>query len=382
MSYPIIHRYITPRYLTVNVFMVETPHGVVLIDGATALSTSREIRGIIEDEIKKPVLAVLMTHGHPDHYVGVGEIVKGLDVPIIATQGTLDFARYQDEEKFDTLIRRNYGDDAPAERVFPNQIVEDGDMVTLDGVEFHHIYLGPCESDADSVWVVEIEGAKHAFLGDIVYNHMHSYFRDGHALNWLRGLDRLLSIFDHTAVFHPAHGEPGGTELIHWQKAYITAFLDSVRAMLNAGKVDQEALVARMQSFLPNDKLIMLLKYKMDETIRILSEKLTGGGQMYGPDAVEKVVIGEGVTLQRLGGGEGISAVHWDLEDGSEVKRHSHPQEQFGYVIKGALAVTIGEETQTVPAGGWYFVPPNVPHGFVTVGETEAIDVFTPIRKV
>jgi glyoxylase-like metal-dependent hydrolase (beta-lactamase superfamily II) len=274
---PIIHKYTTPKYLTVNVFLVETENGVVVVDGATAVSSSQEIRDIIDNQIGKPLLAVLLTHGHPDHYVGVGEIAKGLDVPILASQGTIDFARYQDREKFDSLITRNYGDDAPAKRVFPNRVVQDGDVIRLDGVGFEIQDLGPCESDADSIWTVAIDGTPHVFLGDIVYNHTHGYFRDGHALNWVRALDGLLAKYDHTAVFHPAHGADCGTEILHWQKAYIEAFLGTVRSMLRGRDSldgeDKRILVDTMRSFLPNDKLIVLMQYELDETIRVLMER-------------------------------------------------------------------------------------------------------------
>lgn len=275
---PVIHKYTTPRYLTVNVYLVETEHGVVVVDGATALSTSREIRALADEHIRKPILAVLLTHGHPDHYVGVGEIVKGLDVPILATQGAIDFAHYQDREKFDTLIRRNYGEDTPPQRVFPNHAVHDGESCTFDGLDFKIEDLGPCESGADAIWSTSIEGIRHAFVGDIVYNHMHSYFRDGHAFNWLNALDRLLGDYDHSVVLHPGHGEDCGREMLHWEKAYIQAFLGTLRSLAGGDETlsadEKQALVATMQSFLPNDRLINLLKFEMDETIRLLSRAL------------------------------------------------------------------------------------------------------------
>jgi quercetin dioxygenase-like cupin family protein len=99
-------------------------------------------------------------------------------------------------------------------------------------------------------------------------------------------------------------------------------------------------------------------------------------------DRLEVERFQEGILLQRLGRAENISAVHWNMEDGAVVDTHHHPQEQFGYVISGGFEVTIGGETRTLRAGDAYFVPPNVPHRFVAIGQTEAIDVFTPVREV
>jgi len=68
------------------------------------------------------------------------------------------------------------------------------------------------------------------------------------------------------------------------------------------------------------------------------------------------------------------------MEDKSIVKFHQHPQEQFGYVIKGGFEMTVGDKTAVLKAGDAYFIPPNVSHEFIAVGETEAIDVFSPIK--
>ncbi|MDD5092510.1 MAG: cupin domain-containing protein, partial [Candidatus Wallbacteria bacterium] len=76
-----------------------------------------------------------------------------------------------------------------------------------------------------------------------------------------------------------------------------------------------------------------------------------------------------------------MNVLHWNMQDGAEVKLHQHPEEQFGYVIKGGFRYVMGDNTYEIFAGDSYFVPPNVPHSFIALGETEAIDVFSPIRK-
>ncbi len=96
----------------------------------------------------------------------------------------------------------------------------------------------------------------------------------------------------------------------------------------------------------------------------------------------EKTEFRKGILLERLGHGDHISAVHWNFQDGSVADLHQHGQEQFGYIIKGAFDVTIGDETKRLQAGDWYFVPANAAHKFVAIGDTEAIDVFSPNREV
>ena len=98
---------------------------------------------------------------------------------------------------------------------------------------------------------------------------------------------------------------------------------------------------------------------------------------------IPKVDIGDGILLQIIGEGQNINAVHWNLPDGSIVPRHNHPQEQFGYVIKGALEVIIYDHgTDVIKAGDAYIIPSNAFHEFKAIGETEAIDVFSPPRDL
>ncbi len=95
---------------------------------------------------------------------------------------------------------------------------------------------------------------------------------------------------------------------------------------------------------------------------------------------LETFDMGGGVLRQYLGQGAHVNAQHWDMADQSVVKMHTHPQEQFGYVIKGGFRMTIGDEVAELRAGDAYFIPPNVKHEFIAVGQTEAIDLFSPVK--
>ena len=95
-------------------------------------------------------------------------------------------------------------------------------------------------------------------------------------------------------------------------------------------------------------------------------------------DQIELIDMGEGVIRQDFAAGEKLNVLHWNMKNGSEVRMHSHSQEQFGYVIKGGFDMIIGDVKQVLKEGDAYVVPPNIPHSFVAIGDTEAIDVFSP----
>ena len=190
---PTIHRFPTGHDGTfVNAYLVETASGVVAVDGLLQVSAAREMRAAL-DRLGKPLLAALLTHSHPDHYAGLGEIVAGADVPIYAPQGVIDTITDDDAAK-DQIVGPMFGEDWPANRVFPNTAIADGESVIFDDVKFTVVDLGPSESPHDSPWIVG-DDEKTVFLGDQIYDHRHCYLADGFYAAWLANIEKLRARF-------------------------------------------------------------------------------------------------------------------------------------------------------------------------------------------
>ncbi len=90
--------------------------------------------------------------------------------------------------------------------------------------------------------------------------------------------------------------------------------------------------------------------------------------------------LGGGIIMQPMGDGQNLNAFHWDLADGAVIPWHSHPNEQFGYIIKGGFDIKINDTEYQLGPGDSYYIPPDAMHTFVAIGQTEAIDVFSPRR--
>jgi quercetin dioxygenase-like cupin family protein len=70
------------------------------------------------------------------------------------------------------------------------------------------------------------------------------------------------------------------------------------------------------------------------------------------------------------------------MEPNSVAPVHQHPQEQIGTVIDGSYEFELAGEKKVVRKGDVYVVPPNVPHGAVTLDEgCLVLDVFSPPRE-
>lgn len=167
-----------PETFLTNAFLVETKASLVAVDTMMTVGDARTLRRYA-DGIGKPLKAVLITHGHPDHYNGTGELLKDLkEIPVIATKKVERSMRRTDDAK-EIRWRPVFGEEWPKMRIFPDRLVSDGETVTIDGVPFFVRELGPGESLCDLCWVAGND-SRAIFPGDLVFGGVHSFMNEGH----------------------------------------------------------------------------------------------------------------------------------------------------------------------------------------------------------
>jgi glyoxylase-like metal-dependent hydrolase (beta-lactamase superfamily II) len=263
MPTPLIHRFhATSGGTPVNAYIVEAAAGAVVVDSTLTVSDGRALRGRVE-ELGKPLLGVVITHAHPDHYGGLVELTRDLDVPVFATEGVNSVIRRDDSIK-EQILRPMFGDEWAAERAFPNTTATDGEVVSLDGIALRVTDLGPGESPHDSMWTLQ-DSDRQVFSADVAYDRHHCYLADGFHEQWLGNIARARSELPAGVTLHPGHGEPCGAEALDWQEGYITTFLDAVHA---ADWSDRDAaratVVTGMLEYLPSPALQFLMELSID----------------------------------------------------------------------------------------------------------------------
>ena len=271
MTTHVIHRFAASGGGTpVNAYIVEGPAGSVVVDATLLVSDARALRARV-DELGTPLLGVVITHAHPDHYGGLAELTRDLDVPVFATEGVRDVIRRDDRIK-EQILRPMFGDEWAAERAFPNRIVADRATVDIDGIRLRVVDLGPGESPHDSIWWLEGDGGRQVFSADLAYDRHHCYLADGFHRQWLVNIERARREFPAGTTMHPGHGLPSGTEVLDWQEGYIKAFLAAVE---HADWTDHDAakasVVARMLSYLPTGRLQFLMELSIDPMVEQLA---------------------------------------------------------------------------------------------------------------
>jgi glyoxylase-like metal-dependent hydrolase (beta-lactamase superfamily II) len=165
MATNLVHRFAaTGAGTPVNAYIIEGRSGVVVIDATLTVSDGRALRARAQ-ALGKPLLAAAITHAHPDHYGGLVELVRGLDIPVFATGGVASVIRRDDPIK-EQILRPMFGDEWAAERAFPSETVADGEVVSVDGIDLAVTDLGPGESPHDSVWALATNPAT-VFSADV-----------------------------------------------------------------------------------------------------------------------------------------------------------------------------------------------------------------------
>jgi glyoxylase-like metal-dependent hydrolase (beta-lactamase superfamily II) len=276
-SSAIVHQHVGgDNDVLANAYLVETEKGVVAVDATMTVAESARLRADLL-ALHKPLLAVLITHGHPDHYGGVTGLLANDKAPVIATRAVDKIIRRDDQAKGEALKRA--GILWAQQRTFPSQTIESGQSVTFDGVRYTTYDGGPGESDADSFWVME-SFPRVAFLGDIAVNHVHAFLSDGHSGVWLKKLDPLKSKLRELGVtaVYPGHGAPGGLDMIDWTKSYLEIFRNAVidlagghESLTPEQKIE---LSRRMAVFLPENNLPQFVTRSADP---VAAELAKGG---------------------------------------------------------------------------------------------------------
>lgn len=249
-----VHQYAAgPEAILVNGYIIETEQSLIAVDATLTVSSATAFRRMI-DGFGKPLVAIVVTHAHPDHYNGLEILNAGIDAPVYATRAVRDSIATIDGPK-EIQWRPVFGAEWPTPRAFPNRLVEPEETLTFDGVQLNVVPIGAAESHADSIWVLTSREARRAFIGDLVFSGTHAYACDGHTDAWIAALGRLnaLAREQQWLALYPGHGAPwtsgaspeSAQTYIQRQTDYLNAYRSLARAASPDGISNQEAEAIR-----------------------------------------------------------------------------------------------------------------------------------------
>jgi quercetin dioxygenase-like cupin family protein len=87
-----------------------------------------------------------------------------------------------------------------------------------------------------------------------------------------------------------------------------------------------------------------------------------------------------GIRRRTLTHGAALYQMMAELDEGSTMPAHAHPQEQITHILSGRVVMILDGVRHDLRAGDSLLIPSNVSHGAETIEQTLVIDTFSPPR--
>lgn len=266
---------------TANLSVIEGHDGLVVVDCMSGVETARQAMAMIREHVSdKPVVAVIYTHTHADHFGGVRGVVSADEVrsgrvPIIAPGH--EFERHALGENLvggTALARRasyafgslldhgpngfvtcgigvNFRLDRGVSYLTPTDLItRTGDRRTLAGLEFEFLYAPDTEAPEElHLWIPELDALS---CGENANHALHNIqtlrgARTRDAGNFARYLDETLERWGEGVELHfgphtwPLWGNARVVEFIEHQRDAYKYIHDQALRLANHGYTPLEA---------------------------------------------------------------------------------------------------------------------------------------------
>jgi alkyl sulfatase BDS1-like metallo-beta-lactamase superfamily hydrolase len=238
-----------------NMSIIEGDTGWIIVDPLTSQETAAAALALAQEHLGvKPVVAVIFTHSHIDHFGGVFGVItqeqyRAGEVRIIAPEGFMDEATSENIIAGVAMGRRAiymYGRDlARSERghvgsglgkgpafgtfgiVEPTEIVDTtGQLKTIDGLDF--IFQNAPASEAPAELTFALPELSAYCGAEVATRTLHNLYtlrgtkiRD--AVKWSRYIDEMIGLSANSDVYFASHHWPV------WGAERITAYLEQQR---------------------------------------------------------------------------------------------------------------------------------------------------------
>jgi glyoxylase-like metal-dependent hydrolase (beta-lactamase superfamily II) len=213
----------SPAGFSASSHLIQGERDAILVDAQFTSSEAAKLAEAVRSSGKR-LTTILVTHGHPDHFFGLGVLQREFpQARIVATQPVIaDIQEYgpQAIARWKPVLK----DEIPDSFVTPQPT--DATSLFIEGKEIQLLAMDGGESAHTTVlWIPR---TRALIAGDLAYNQVHLWLRENRPEGWLAILDRFERL--QPAAVYPGHGPAGGPELIAQNRAYIEAFLAATAA--------------------------------------------------------------------------------------------------------------------------------------------------------
>lgn len=241
----------SPAGFAVNSHLIAGERDAILVDAQFTLSEAAKTVDFVKASGKR-LKYILITHGHPDHFFGLGAFQRAFpDARIVARPEVIaDIRDYG--PKAIARWKPVFKEEIPDAFVTPQPLT--AERLELEGQEVRLIGVDGGESaHATAVWV---PGARALLTGDLAFNQVHLWLTENRPEAWLAILDRLQRL--QPLVVHPGHGPVGDARVLAENRIYIEAFLAAT-----APPLTKEAAIAALKTQYAEYALPVILDFSV-----------------------------------------------------------------------------------------------------------------------
>ena len=199
-----------------NITFVNTAKGLVVVDSGASVQIGEMAIRQIKKAFKKPVIAIVNTHYHGDHWLGNHAYVEayGASLPMYAHPGTIAAVQGVQGNMWHTLMEQWTNQATLGTRVVPpNQPQQNAAELKFGDVTLRMHHMGTVHTPFDLC--VEVLEDKLMLVGDVAMDRRIANMDDGSYLGTLKAYDTLEKTG--STIWLPGHGEPS-SKVLAWNR--------------------------------------------------------------------------------------------------------------------------------------------------------------------
>lgn len=227
---------------SVNSYLFSNGKSLMVMDVLRSTEDAKKLADFIKSK-KLPLTHILITHGHPDHYIGMDYLKKEFtNVQIVVPtsevkKDIIGFSTWMESvgwlEEEPNLKPKS--DENPTGFDYENQInVLDKNTFTLDGGGTLELKSDYNSAEAEHLTTVYSKDLNALFTSDFCYNGVHLWLGQGvdslHIANWKKELQNFKKQYGNTTTtIYPGHGDNSDSKLFDVVLKYISDFESTIQ---------------------------------------------------------------------------------------------------------------------------------------------------------
>lgn len=203
--------------LFTNSYFAVTRKGVVVYDTGGSVQIGEMLIRQIRAMTKQPVVAVINSHWHGDHWMGnqAFQEAYGADLPIYALAGCREgVAGAVGQEWVERMMRWTNGAIGGTRAVVPNRDIEHGQVLDFGDVKLRAHHYDTCHTPYDLS--IEVLGEGVTMIGDVATNRRIANMEDGSFEGAIAHMEKIMANTK-TRLWLSGHGEPNEDQ-VRWNK--------------------------------------------------------------------------------------------------------------------------------------------------------------------